>query len=58
MRYFQRKNVLHETFKKTHWLTTLVFLSLVGLGITSCGGNSFVLGQPGQLTLVFIYADG
>lgn len=49
---------MHETFKKTHWLTTLVFLSLVGLGITSCGGNSSVLGQPGQLTLVFIYADG
>ncbi|MBI1882365.1 MAG: hypothetical protein HYR94_29685 [Chloroflexi bacterium] len=50
---------MHETFKRTLWLTALMLLSLVLLGITSCGGNSLILlGQPGQPTLVFIYSDG
>ena len=49
---------MQATSKETRWLALLILFGLMLFWLTSCGGTTLTLGQPGQPTLVFIYTDG
>lgn len=46
-------------FKKMPWFVTLLFVTLALPWLAACNSQAApTLGQPGRLTLAFIYTDG